>query len=98
MDGDIYVDEHLMKQHRFVVEESRCWTGLPAVHTFHLLITFDKIRKVKIQQRSLNTVEHLESYIRQEQVNIPLTAVQQLVSPIPRHLQTVAEKADATYN
>ena len=29
---------HLFQQHGFVVEESGCWTDLPAVQTFHQLI------------------------------------------------------------
>ena len=31
---------HLFQQHDFKVEESRCWTDLPAVQTFHQLKTF----------------------------------------------------------
>ena len=30
---------HLLQQHGFIVEESRCWTDLPTVQTFHLLKT-----------------------------------------------------------
>ena len=31
---------YLLQQHVFVEEESGCWTGLPAVQTFHQLKTF----------------------------------------------------------
>ncbi len=30
----------LLQQHGFVVEESGCWTGLPAIQIFHLYATF----------------------------------------------------------
>ncbi len=36
----------LLQQHGFVVEESGCWIGLPAVQIFHLLRTFGALLKV----------------------------------------------------
>jgi len=59
----------LFQQHGFIVEESGCWTDLPAVQSFHQLKTF------KIQQRRHRTAEQLESEIRQEWDNIPLPKV-----------------------
>jgi len=64
---------HLFQQHGFVVEESGCWTDLPAVQTFNHLKT------LKIQQRRPRTAEQLESYIRQEWDNVPLPKIQQPV-------------------
>ncbi len=40
----------LLQQHGFVVEESGCWIGLPAVQVFHLLNVWCII-KLKIRQR-----------------------------------------------
>jgi len=68
---------HLFHQHGFIVEESSCWTDLPAFQMFHHLKTS------KIQQRRPRTAEQLESSIRQEWDNIPLPKVQQLVSSVP---------------
>ena len=68
---------HPFQQHGFIVEESGCWTDLPAVQNFHHLKTFE------IQQRRPRTAEPLESSIRQEWDNSPLPKVQQLVSSVP---------------
>jgi len=47
------------------------------------------IIKWKILQRSLRSLEQLESYVRQEWDNIPFSKVQQLGSSVPRCSQTV---------
>ena len=46
------------------------------------------IRNDKILQVRPRTVEQIESYIKQEWANNPLPKVQQLVSSVPRCLQT----------
>lgn len=51
-----------------------------------------RIIKRKIRQKRPKTVEQLESYIRQEWVNIPLPKLEQLVSSVPRRLQTVVKR------
>lgn len=47
--------------------------------------------------RRPQTVEQLESYIRQEWHNIPLRNVQKLLSWVSRHLQIVVEKGNITW-
>ncbi len=50
----------LLQQHGFVVEESGCWIGLPAVQIFHLQTW--RIIKRKIRQRWPRTLQLLETY------------------------------------
>ena len=57
---------HLVQQHDFVVEESRCWNGLLTVQTFHQWKSFLSIIKHKTRQTKARTVEQLESHIRPE--------------------------------
>ena len=57
---------HVLQQHDFAVEESRCWTSLSAVHTVNQLKPFGSITEHKIWQRRPRTVEQVESYNRQE--------------------------------
>ncbi len=56
-----------------------------------------RIIKRKMQQRRPKTVEQLEACIRQEWDNIPIPKLEQLVSSVPRRLQTVIKRrGDAT--
>lgn len=56
-----------------------------------------RIIKRKMQQRRPKTVEQLEAFIRQEWDNIPIPKLEQLVSSVPRRLQTVIKRrGDAT--
>ncbi len=56
-----------------------------------------RIIKRKMRQRRPKTVEQLEAYIRQEWDNIPIPKLEQLVSSVPRRLQTVIKRrGDAT--
>uniref|UniRef100_A0A9J8BDR5 Transposase n=1 Tax=Cyprinus carpio carpio TaxID=630221 RepID=A0A9J8BDR5_CYPCA len=55
------------------------------------------IIKRKMRQRRPKTVEQLEACIRQEWDNIPIPKLEQLVSSVPRRLQTVIKRrGDAT--
>ncbi len=55
------------------------------------------IIKRKMRQRRPKTVEQLEACIRQEWDNIPFPKLEQLVSSVPRRLQTVIKRrGDAT--
>ncbi len=55
------------------------------------------IIKRKMRQRRPKTVEQLEACIRQEGDNIPIPKLEQLVSSVPRRLQTVIKRrGDAT--
>lgn len=38
--------QHLYNKHGFTVEESTCWTGLPAVQTFHQMKTSGALWKI----------------------------------------------------
>ncbi len=56
-----------------------------------------RIIKRKMRQRRPKTVEQLEASIRQEWDNIPIPKLEQLVSSVPRRLQTVIKRrGDAT--
>ncbi len=55
-----------------------------------------RIIKRKTQQKRPKTVEQLEACIRQEWDNIPIPKLEQLVSSVPRRLQTVIKRGDAT--
>ncbi len=56
-----------------------------------------RIIKRKMRQRRPKTVEQLEARIRQEWDNIPIPKLEQLVSSVPRRLQTVIKRrGDAT--
>ncbi len=56
-----------------------------------------RIIKRKMRQRRPKTVEQLEACIRQECDNIPIPKLEQLVSSVPRRLQTVIKRrGDAT--
>ncbi len=56
-----------------------------------------RIIKRKMRQRRPKTVEQLEACIRQEWDNIHIPKLEQLVSSVPRHLQTVIKRrGDAT--
>ncbi len=50
-----------------------------------------RIIKRKMRQRRPKTVEQLEACIRQEWDNIPIPKLEQLVSSVPRRLQTFAD-------
>ncbi len=50
------------------------------------------IIKRKMRQRRSKTVEQLEACIRQEWDNIPIPKLEQLVSSVPRRLQTVIKR------
>ncbi len=56
-----------------------------------------RIIKRKMRQRRPKTVEQLEASIKQEWDNIPIPKLEQLVSSVPRRLQTVIKRrGDAT--
>ncbi len=56
-----------------------------------------RIIKRKMRQRRPKTVKQLEACIRQEWDNIPIPKLEQLVSSVPRRLQTVIKRrGDAT--
>ncbi len=56
-----------------------------------------RIIKRKMRQRRPKTVEQLEACIRQKWDNIPIPKLEQLVSSVPRRLQTVIKRrGDAT--
>ncbi len=56
-----------------------------------------RIIKRKMLQRRPKTIEQLEACIRQEWDNIPIPKLEQLVSSVPRRLQTVIKiRGDAT--
>uniref|UniRef100_A0A8C1Z295 Paired domain-containing protein n=1 Tax=Cyprinus carpio TaxID=7962 RepID=A0A8C1Z295_CYPCA len=56
-----------------------------------------RIIKRKMRQRRPKTVEQLQACIRQEWDNIPIPKLEQLVSSVPRRLQTVIKRrGDAT--
>ncbi len=54
------------------------------------------IIKRKIRQRRPRTLQQLETYIRQEWDQIPTPKHQQLITSMPRHLQTVLKRRDVT--
>ncbi len=55
------------------------------------------IIKRKIRQRRPQTLQRLETYIRQEWDQIPTPKLQKLITSMPRHLQTVLKRGgDAT--
>ncbi len=91
---------HLLQLHGFVVEESGCWIGLPAVQIFHLQGPIENIWhiiKLKIRQRQPQTLQQLQTYIRQEWDQIPTPKLQKLITSMPRRLQTVLKRrGDAT--
>ncbi len=83
----------LLQQHGFVVEKSRCWIDLLAVQIFHLENIWHII-KLKIQPQ---TLQQLETYIRQEWDQIPTPKLQKLITSMPRHFKTVLKRTgDAT--
>ncbi len=56
-----------------------------------------RIIKWKIHQRRPQTIQQLETYIRQEWDQIPTPKLQKLITSMPRHLQTVLKRrGDAT--
>ncbi len=56
-----------------------------------------RIIKQKIRQRWPQTLQQLETYIRQEWDQIPTPKLQKLITSMPRHLQTVLKRRrDAT--
>ena len=84
---------HLLQHHGFVVEESRCWTGLPAAQNCHQLKTFGvswNYMMKKIWRRRSRLLSCLNPVsCNQEWGNIPFSKVQQLVSSVPRCLGAV---------
>ncbi len=56
-----------------------------------------RIIKQKIHQRQPQTLQQLETYIRQEWEQIPTPKLQKLITSMPRRLQTVLKRrGDAT--
>ncbi len=61
------------------------------------IVNIWRIIKRKMRQRRPKTVEQLEACIRQEWDNTPIHKLEQLVSSVPRRLQTVIKRrGDAT--
>ena len=83
---------HELQQRGFVGTECVCLTGLPAVQICLLLKMYDCIMKRRIRQRRPRTVEQLKSCIHQEWAKIPLAKLQQLISSVPKWLQSVIKK------
>ncbi len=54
------------------------------------------IIKRKICQRRPRTLQQLEIYIGQEWDQIPTPKLQKLITSMPRHLQTILKRGDAT--
>ncbi len=65
--------------------------GLPAVQIFHLENIW-RIIQWKICQRWPQTLQQLETYIRQEWDQTATPKLQKLITSIPRHLQTVLKR------
>ncbi len=79
----------LLQQHVFVVEESGCWIGLQSRYFTHReYLTYHSFLFLNLHQ--------LETYIRQEWDQIPTPKLQKLITSMPRHLQTVLKRGDAT--
>ncbi len=57
-----------------------------------------RIIKRKMRQRRPKTVEQLEAFIRQEWDNIHIPKLEQLVSSVPRRLQTVIKRRGMPHN
>ncbi len=55
-----------------------------------------RIIKLKIRQRRPRTLQQLETYIRQEWDQVPTPKLQKLITSMPRRLQTVLKRRDAT--
>ncbi len=82
---------HQLQHHGCVEEGSRYWNDLSPIENIWRII------KRKMRQRRPKTVEQLEACIRQEWDNIPIPKLEQLVSSVPRRLQTVIKRrGDAT--
>ncbi len=64
----------LLQQHGFIVEESGGWIGLPAVQIFHIQKTFG----TSLYERRPQTLQQLETYIRQKCDQIPTPKLQNL--------------------
>ena len=87
---------HELQQRGFVGIECVCLTGLPAVQICLLLKNVWRIMKRKNQTRRPQTVEQLKSCIHQW-AKIPLPKLQQLISSVPKWLQSVIKrKGDVT--
>jgi len=78
---------HLLQQHGFVVEDSRCLIQMPFPSWKHLVH-----HEMQNTSRRAGAIEQLESYIRQEWVYNPLAKIQQLVTSIPRQLPMVDKR------
>ncbi len=87
----------LLQQHGFVVEESGCWIGLPAVPDLSPIDNIWRIIKRKIHQEDHELFSSWKTYIRQEWDQIPTPKLQKLITSMPRRLQTVLKRrGDAT--
>ncbi len=76
----------LLQQHGFVVEESE--TELACLQSR----SFTYREHLKIRQRQPQTLQQLETYIRQEWDQIPTPKLQKLITSMPRRLQTVLKR------
>ena len=86
-----------LQQRGFVGIECVCLTGLPAVQICLLLKMYGASWRGESDNRRPLTVEQLKCCIHQEWAKIPLAKLQQLISSVPKRLQSVIKrKGDVT--
>ncbi len=87
---------HQLQHYGCVEGGSGYWNGQPA--DLSPIENIWRIIKRKMRQRRPKTVEQLEACIRQEWDNIPIPKLEQLVSSVPRRLQTVIKEEGMSHS